>query len=97
MQINGKVVLTENSSTPAYNTWQGGKGTYIVEASGGWGTVILKFTSPNGTDITVKDINGNACSAGANGMFHFDLPPGQIIAVISSATAVYAYAVGRHQ
>lgn len=92
MQVNGRLDLTLDSSTPAAQNWKGGKGVFIAEATWGGGTVKLQAISPNGTFIDVPNV-----SLTANGLVAFDLPPGQIKVSIATATEVYAYAVGLFQ
>ena len=92
MQINGRLDLTLDSSTPVAQNWKGGKGVFIAEATWGGGSAKLQCISPNGTFIDVPNV-----SLTANGIVAFDLPPGQIKVVIATATHVYAYAVGLHQ
>ena len=93
-QLNNALTLTANSSTPVYQVWRGGKGMFMAEATWGGGTVKLQFQSLNGTAIDVKNPAGTAASLTANGMVYFELPPGQIIVNIVTATAVFAYAIG---
>ena len=98
MTINGKVVIGENISADTTGTeWRGGKGTFVAEATWNAGSAALQLKSPNGTWITVKDINGNDCTATADSMFHFDICAGQLRVDITDATAVYVYAIGRPQ
>jgi hypothetical protein len=76
------------SSTSGSQIWPGGRGVFMVEATWGGGTVKLQIQDPQGTWIDVP-----SASFTANGMMNFDLPPGQIQASITTATAVYAYAI----
>jgi hypothetical protein len=76
------------SATGSAQVWPGGKGVFMVEATWGGGTVKLQIINPIGTWIDVP-----SASFTANGIFNFDLPPGQIRANIVTATAVYAYAI----
>jgi hypothetical protein len=81
-------LLSNASATGAGFTWPGGKGLFMVEATWGGGTVKLQIQSPNSTWIDVP-----SGSFTANGMFGFELPPGQIRANVATATAVYASAI----
>ncbi len=92
MIINGRVVLTTDSSTPAAQIWRGGKGLFMAEATWSAGSVKLQTLSPNSTWIDVPNI-----SLSANGMVAFDLPPGQIKIVITTSTHVYGWALGLYQ
>lgn len=99
-QINGKVILGENvSSTQAAVNWKGGKGMFLVTGTFGGGTVKLQTQMPdvNSTFVDVKNQAGNSVSLTAAGCIPFELPPGQIKVNITTATAVYAYAIGMHQ
>lgn len=89
MNLNGKLALTEDSSTPVAMDWKGGKGLFLAEATWGGGSAKLQMKSPNGTYIDVPNV-----SLTANGMIAFDLPGGQIKVVIATSTHVYAYALG---
>ena len=72
--------------------WLGGRGWFVVE-SGTWGggSVKLQYKSPNGTYI---DIDATNLSLTANGVYGFEAPPGELKAVRTTATTVYAYAIG---
>jgi hypothetical protein len=74
------------NSTAAY--WQGGKLAFIAEATFGAGTVKMQFMSPHGTWIDVP-----SGSLSANGMLILELPQGQVRAVGTTASAIYACAV----
>lgn len=67
--------------------WQGGRGTFTAEATFGGGTVKLQYMTMNGTWVDVA-----SGSLSAAGTLAFELPIGQIRAVATTATAVYAYA-----
>ena len=93
MQLNGKVALLENGSeTGAEKEWKGGKGIFTAEATWGGGTVKLQMKLPNGTFVDVA-----SSSMTADGYKDVDLPPGLYKAHVATATAVYAYLVGRPQ
>lgn len=80
-------LLSNASATGSALEWQGGKGTFMVEATFGGGTVKLQSQSPNGTWLDVP-----SCSLTANGMANFELPRGVLRANVATATAVFAYA-----
>ena len=78
-------LLSNASATSAGTTWSGGRGVFVAVATWGGGNVALQYLGPNGTTwITV----GSALTA--DGLFAFELPPGQIRAAVTTATAVYA-------
>jgi hypothetical protein len=81
-------LLSNASATGSTMEWMGGKGIFIAEATWGGGTVKLQAQSPNGTWIDVP-----SASLTANGIVAFDLPRGQLRGNVTTATAVYAYAV----
>jgi hypothetical protein len=66
--------------------WQGGPGVFTAEATFGGGSVKLQFKSLNGTFVDVDSL-----SLTAAGTKKFELPIGDIRAVATTATAVYAY------
>ena len=93
MSANSAIVLGSNiSATPStVFLWTGGIGMFSVEATWGGGTVSLEFKTLNGTWIAV----GADTTLTANGGGAFLLPAGTAIrAAVTTATAVYAYAVG---
>lgn len=97
-QIAGKLTFAENATSSATLLWPGGRGSFMAKATWGGGSVKLQTLMPDlATWIDVKNDAGTAISLSADGMLLFDLPPGQVKAVIATATAVYAYAVGLHQ
>lgn len=89
MATTYSVILATNATTGngAAKDWLGGKGLYFAEATWGGGSAKLQFISPNGTWIDYP-----SGSLSANGAIIFDLPVGQIRAVIATASATYAYA-----
>lgn len=70
-----------------WKSWQGGKGTFTAEATFGGGSVKLQFKTLNGTAV---DVDGLSLTAA--GTKTFELPIGEIRAVATTATAVYAFA-----
>lgn len=68
--------------------WVGGEGYLLAEATWGGGNVKLQQLSPNGTYLDIP-----SATLSANGMVAFKAPPGILKLVITTATAVYAYAV----
>jgi hypothetical protein len=83
--------LSNGSATTLYFPWRGGPGTFLVEATFGGGSVKLQVKGPNGTAIDV----GTDTTLAANGGGNFDLPPCELRAAVTTATAVYAIAVSR--
>lgn len=72
--------------------WMGGRGWFSAEATAwGGGSVKLQWKSPNGTYIDIDATNLNFT---ANNVYGFEAPPGELRAVRSTATGVYAYAIG---
>lgn len=87
------LILASNSSATSADvfTWPGGIGMFSVEATWGGGNVALQFQTIHGTWIAVGT-NTNITTNGGGG---FILPAGTSIrAAITTATAVYAYAIG---
>lgn len=73
----------------------GGIGKFFCEATFGGGNVALQILSPNGTWIPLDNYAlASVISITANGVATFIAPAGRIRAVITTATAVYAYLVG---
>jgi len=84
------LMLNDVSAASGYaSQWDGGRGTLIVEATWGGGNTVLQYKSPNGTWITVPNSTSTA-----NDLIGFELPPGQLRIVATTATAVYAYVIG---
>ena len=89
LAVNNVLYVTTNGVDAP---WYGGRGTLIVESSAwGGGSVALQYLSPNGTWIGV---DASLANFTANGMVDFELPPGKIRVLITTATAVYAYVLG---
>lgn len=84
-------VLTLASNAGAGNGtglyWQGGKGTFTAEATFGGGSVKMQYKTINGTFV---DVDGATLSAA--GTKFFELAAGEVRVVITTASAVYAYA-----
>lgn len=74
--------------------WPGGRGMLFGEATWGGGNAALQMQSPNGTYVPIYDAAGNAVTISANGGKVFEAPAGALRVVITTASAVYAYAVG---
>lgn len=83
----GKVELLSNASASSdWKIWPGGRGRFDVVAAFGGGNVKLQYKGPDGStaiDHTTISANGGA---------EFNLPPCQIKAAVTTATAVYATA-----
>lgn len=76
--------------------WPGGDGAFFVEAATfGGGNVALNFQGPNGNWVPIINYaTVTPISLTAVGMANFRAPAGPIRAVSTTATAVYASAVG---
>lgn len=81
--------LAAGAAATAAQPIQAGQYMFMAEATWGGGTVVVQMKSPNGTFISVNT-NG---SLSANGMLLVNLPAGLVQAVITTATAVYAYLI----
>ncbi len=81
-------LMLNGSGTGAAVQWPGGKGLFDVIATFGGGSVALQYLGANGSTYKTPT-NG---SLTANGEFIFELPPGPIRALATTATAVYARA-----
>lgn len=68
--------------------WHGGKGYMTGEGTWGGGNIKLQFKTLNSTTW----IDVTSVSLTANGGIAFELPPGEIRGVITTSSAVYAYA-----
>lgn len=87
------LILASNSSATAATEflWPGGIGVFTCEATWGGGNVALQFKTLQGTWLAV----GTNTNLTANGAGGFILPAGTSIrAAITTATAVYANAIG---
>lgn len=75
--------------------WQGGCGVFTGEATFGGGNIALQMLTPNGTWVPVN-VEGTSTpiSLTAAGMANFKVPAGQLRAVVTTATVVFAYATG---
>lgn len=75
--------------------YPGGLGKFFVEATFGGGNVALQIQSPNGTWLPIESYaSSTAISITANGVATFIAPAGRMRAVITTATAVFAYIIG---
>lgn len=76
--------------------WPGGDGVFFVEAATfGGGSVALQFQGPAGNWVPVINYaTVTPISLTAVGMANFRAPAGKMRAVPTTATAVYASAVG---
>lgn len=91
MARRAKVILIANDVVPTgVLQWEGGNGAFYAEGTFGGGSVRLQTQSPNGTWMDV----GAGTTLTANGVGGFSLPAGSIRALVATATAVFAYAVG---
>lgn len=80
-------LLNNASATGSAARWNGGRGVFSAVATWGGGNVQLQYLGPNGS--TWLNV-GSALTA--DGLAAFELPPGQIRAAVTTATAVYARA-----
>ena len=81
------ILLSNASATSSPTVWPGGRGVFIVTATFGGGSVTLQYLGPDGTTYVT-----GATALTANGLVAFELPAGQIRALVTTATAVYANA-----
>ena len=90
MSMGKALVLASNSSATgaAQSLERGGRYQFSAEATWGGGTVKLQSMTRNGTLIDVP-----TASFTANGLVIVELPPGQYVANIATATAVFAYLI----
>lgn len=85
----GKFVLLSNAAaTGSSFAWPGGTGVFMAEATWGGGSVSLQYQLPNGAWVAA----GADTTLTANGGGVFELPPCNIRAAVSVATAAYATA-----
>jgi hypothetical protein len=88
MQTASVELLTNASATSGAKKWPGGKGLFAVKATFGGGSVALQMQLPDSsTWFTPTD-----ASLTADGAIVFELPPCEIRALVTTATAVYAQA-----
>lgn len=88
MQSYAVTLLSNASATSSASKWPGGKGVFAVKATFGGGSVALQMRLPDGvTWFTPAD-----GSLTADGAVIFELPPCDIRALVTTATAVYANA-----
>ena len=91
LAVNGTAATANTVAT----RWMGGRGMFCVPAATfGGGSVALQWKAPDGTFLTVKDINGSNASLTAAGTTTVELPPGEVKVLITTATGVYAYLYG---
>jgi len=89
------LALNAGAGNGAGVDWPGGRGLLMVDATFGGGNVALQQQSPSGAWLPLNaEGSTTAISLTANGTVNFVAPAGQIRAVITTATAVNAYAVG---
>lgn len=79
------LLLSNASATSSASQWGGGRGIFSVVATFGGGSVTLQYLGPDeSTWLT------GATALTANGLIAFELPPGSIRVLVTTATAVYA-------
>jgi hypothetical protein len=96
MARRAQLTLASNAGAGAQASvdWQGGRGMLFGEGTWGGGNAALQMQSPNGTWVPIYDAAGNAVTITVNGGKVFEAPAGPLRANITTASAVYAYAVG---
>lgn len=94
MSIRNKIALLTNAGTGngAAFVQPGGKYQLNVEATFGGGNVKLQMKTENATYVDVAN-----STLSANGSLVLELPPGEVRAVSTTATAVYAALVPIYQ
>lgn len=85
----GLILASNASATGSACYWLGGKGSFIVHATFGGGTVKLQYLSADGT--TWVDM-GTETTLTADGGGNFEISPCYIRVNIATATGVYAVA-----
>lgn len=91
-EIKLPLVVADVAAALTDTYWFGGRGTFIVEATAwGGGSVVLQYQSPVTTWINADP---TAATFTANGMCNFELPPGRLRALVTTATGVNVYAIG---
>lgn len=90
MEQGYRADLAENAGAGngTAKSWPGGKGYFMAKATWGGGNAKLQMQMPTGDFIDVPN-----ATLSANGCVAIDIPAGQIRVVITTLTAVYAYAV----
>lgn len=84
---NGITLASNASATSAGVQWEGGKGSFIVHATFGGGTVKLEYLSADGATWVAM---GTDTTVTADGGGNFEIGRCQIRCNIATATAVYA-------
>lgn len=87
-QYKAELAVNAGAGNGSAKAWPGGKGYFFGEAAWSGGNAKLQMMSPNGTWIDVT-----SASLTASGYVAFEIPAGQIRVVITTSSAVYAYAV----
>lgn len=87
---NGFTLISNGSATSAGIQWPGGKGSFIVKATWGGGTVKLQYLSADAT--TWVDM-GTDTTLTADGGGNFEIGKCQLRANVATATAVYAIVI----
>jgi len=85
--VRSKIVVASNSSAGNGTTKQCEGGEYRFSAEGTWGGGNIKLQQPSGNG-TMADVASSTLSA--NGSLIVTLAPGQVRAVITTASAIYA-------
>lgn len=97
MARRAQLTLASNAGAGAQTAvdWQGGVGMFMAEGTWGGGNAKLEIQTPNGSWVSlIHYATTTAISLTANGVAIFQAPAGKIRVNITTATAVYAYAIG---
>jgi hypothetical protein len=79
-------------ASPTESKLDGGRGTFIVKAgTRGRGTVQLQFENPDSDWI---DADAELGTLDADGAVNFELPLCRLKVIVTTATGVYAWAMG---
>jgi hypothetical protein len=83
--MKGKLTLASGGAAAAAQNWPGGKAMFIAKATWGGGNVKLQMPAGDGTYVDVAN-----STLSADGTLTVELPAGNVKAVITTATDVYA-------
>lgn len=93
-RIRLDLILNDVGASVAQD-WPGGDGVFTAEATFGGGNIALQMQTPNGTWVPVINYaTTTAISITATGMANFRAPACKMRAVVTTSTAVFAYATG---
>jgi len=90
---NGQRIRLLDNVTGAGNgsakRWDGGKGSFIIQGTFGGTTAELQFQTPEGVWIAVSSATS---TIGANAHAEFEIPKGQLRAVLTGGTPSVMFA-----